>query len=82
VIFEVGFSEGYQDLLGDMGQWLLKSGGTGCAVQLVVLVTIEEDRTSLTAFKKLGEEAARVEASQNIWKLQGERDPHFRFARQ
>lgn len=40
VIFEVGFSESYKDLLNDAQQWLERSGGK---VQLVVLIDINED---------------------------------------
>ena len=40
VVFEAGFTEGYDDLVGDAEQWLQKSGGE---VRLVILVNIEED---------------------------------------
>ena len=40
VVFEVGFTESYNDLVGDTTQWLQRSGGE---VRLVVLVNIKED---------------------------------------
>jgi hypothetical protein len=40
VVFEVGFSESYDDLRNDVFQWLERSGGH---IKLAVLVKIEED---------------------------------------
>ena len=40
IIFEVRFSESYNDLVGDTAQWLLRSSGK---VRLVIIVNIKED---------------------------------------
>jgi hypothetical protein len=49
VIFEAAFSETYDDLIRDMQQWLLHSGGQ---VQLVVLANIKEDKKALAMQQK------------------------------
>jgi hypothetical protein len=43
-VFEVGFSESYDDLVRDMRQWFLCYSGE---VELVILVDIIEDRERL-----------------------------------
>ena len=45
VVFEAAFSEKYDDLLGDMRQWLCKTND----VQVVVVVNIEEDHNDKKA---------------------------------
>jgi hypothetical protein len=57
VIFEVGFTESYEDLLSDMRQWITKSQGS---VQLVILVNIKEDVKQLKNRKKLRQRISRV----------------------
>lgn len=44
LVWEVGFTESYADLLEDARQWLEKSGG---AVKLVILVKLEEGKPSM-----------------------------------
>jgi hypothetical protein len=44
VVFKAGFNEGYEDLLSDMKQWLLRSGGE---LKLFTLVNFQEDREEL-----------------------------------
>src|SRR5438046_1651411 len=55
VVFEVGFTESYTDLVSNAAQWLEKSGGK---VRLVVLVNIKEDVQSRRA-RQRSEEAQR-----------------------
>lgn len=57
VVFEVGFTESYADLVSDAAQWLEKSGGD---VRLVVLVNVEEDIQSRKASQKSKESQRRT----------------------
>ncbi|PKX98636.1 uncharacterized protein P174DRAFT_416361 [Aspergillus novofumigatus IBT 16806] len=44
VVFEIGFTESYSDLLRDASQWLLRSGGE---VKLAIIIKIDEDKRQL-----------------------------------
>ena len=57
IIFEVSFSESYDDLVSDALQWLTKSQGR---VRLVVLINIKEDIQSRTARKNSKEAPRRI----------------------
>jgi len=57
VVFEVGFSEEYIDLVSDAKQWLKRSGGK---TRLVVLVNIEEDKKSRKARLSSNEAKTRI----------------------
>jgi hypothetical protein len=57
VVFEVRFTESYDDLVNNARQWLQKSGGE---VRLVILVNIEEDVRSQRAKQKSGETRKRI----------------------
>jgi hypothetical protein len=59
IIFEVGFTERYDDLVSDAWQWLTKSKGK---VRLVVLVDVKEDIQSRTARKKSNKARRRIKA--------------------
>ena len=64
VVFEVGFTESYNDLVSDAKQWLQKSGGE---VRLVILVNIEEDEKIRRAKQKSS--AARKRTRQLLIKF-------------
>ena len=49
VIFEVGFSESYEDLVKDAKQWLSRSSDK---VEVVFLIDIKEDKGLLSKQKK------------------------------
>jgi len=57
VVFEVGFSEDYTDLVSDAKQWLKRSGGK---TRLVILVNIEEDKKSRRARLNSSEAKTRI----------------------
>jgi hypothetical protein len=57
LVFEVGFTEGYEDLRSDVRQWLEKAGKK---VQAVVLVDIQEDRVALRNHVRAKEVQARI----------------------
>ena len=57
VVFEVGFTESYDDLVKDAAQWLQRSGGK---VRLVILVNIEEDVRSRKARQRSSETQRRI----------------------
>ena len=57
VVFEVGFSENYTDLVSDAKQGLERSGGK---IRLVILVNIEEDKKSLKARLNSNEAKTRI----------------------
>jgi len=57
VVFEVGFSENYSDLVSDAKQWLEKSRGK---TRLVILVNVEEDNKSRKARLSTNEAKRRI----------------------
>jgi hypothetical protein len=57
VVFEVGFTESYDDLVSDAAQWLQKSGGK---VRLVILVNIKEDIQSQRVRQRFSEARKRI----------------------
>jgi len=57
VVFEVGFSENYTDLVSDAKQWLERSRGK---TRLVILVNIEEDKKSRKARLNSNEAKTRI----------------------
>jgi len=57
VVFEAGFTESYDDLVGDAAQWLQKSHGK---VRLVILVNIEEDVRSRRVRERSSEARKRI----------------------
>ncbi|KAA8902298.1 hypothetical protein FN846DRAFT_908594 [Sphaerosporella brunnea] len=64
VVFELGFSESYVDLVNDAHQWLLKSPH----VQLVVLIKITEDRATCLRRKK----ARKQQINEFVWQFGNE----------
>ena len=57
VVFEVGFSESYPDLLSDAQQWLHKSSGK---IRVVVLVDIVEDTKTLQTLQMSKRAQSRI----------------------
>ncbi|KAA8914397.1 hypothetical protein FN846DRAFT_902115 [Sphaerosporella brunnea] len=64
VVFELGFSESYVDLVNDAHQWLLKS----LHVQLVVLIKFTEDKAACLHQKK----AREKEINELVWQFGNE----------
>jgi sulfite reductase beta subunit-like hemoprotein len=57
VVFEVGFSESYEDLLSDAKQWLIKSSEE---VTIAVIIKIQEDKSARREARKTSESQERL----------------------
>lgn len=59
VIFEVGFSETYDDLVLDAKQWLQRPRGRA---KLVIIINIEEDKGSVLVHQKTSQSKSGVKS--------------------